>query len=227
MRKLLAFAFVCIFAFDANAQIKIEGPKEATTGYRVKAKLTLDVTDPKIECFPSNDDWFAVQDFAGNKFIDFVPGKKSVPAGQKSQLFTFVVAGNKANKTYLELWQVTVVPDGEVVPPPKPVPPEPEVQTQLYKDMLAAYKVFPSATALKFHREKYAEFLKEVKEDKYTSASVAGNALAEKFKASTELKGVREVVTDYLQKNAGNTWNKTKVVDAMTQIVKEINAIPE
>ena len=93
--------------------------------------------------------------------------------------------------------------------------------------MLAAYKVFPSATALKFHREKYAEFLKEVKEDKYTSASVAGNALAEKFKASTELKGVREVVTDYLQKNAGNTWNKTKVVDAMTQIVKEINAIPE
>jgi hypothetical protein len=225
MRKMLAFAFVLILAFDANAQIKIEGPKEATTGYRVKAKLTLDVTDPKIDCFPSNDDWYAVQDLSGNKYIDFVPGRKSVPAGQKSQLYTFVVAGNKANKTYLELWQVTVTPDGEVIPPPKPVPPD--EQTQLYKDMLAAYKVFPSASGLRFHKEKYKEFLEEVKADKYTSASAAGTALAKKFESSSDLKGVREVVTDYLQKHAGNTWNKQKVIDAMTNIVKEISAIPE
>ncbi len=204
----------------------IDGPKEATTGYRVKAKLTLDVTDPQIKCFPANDDWYAVQDLSGAKFIDFVPGKKSVPAGQASQLYTFVIAGNKANKTYLELWEVTVKVDGEVIPLPKPIP-APDVQTQLYKDMFAAYKTFPSATGLKFHREKYAEFLKEVKEDKYTSASTAGNALADKFKANSDLKQVREVVTDYLQKQAGNTWNKTKVVDAMTQIVKEITAIPE
>lgn len=228
MRKLLAFAFLCVFAFDANAQIKIDGPKEATTGYRVKAKLTLDVTDPQIKCFPANDDWYAVQDLSGAKFIDFVPGRKSVPEGQSQQLYTFVVAGNKANKTYLELWEVVVKPDGEVIPPaPKPKPIPPDEQTQLYKDMFAAYKVFPSASGLKFHREKYAEFLAEVKADKYTSAAAAGNALADKFKASSDLKGVREVVTDYLQKNAGNTWNKTKVVDAMTNIVKEINAIPE
>lgn len=222
MRKLMAFACLCIFAFNADAQIKIEGPKEATTGYRIKAKLTLDVVDPKIDCFPSNDDWVAGQDFSGNKYIDFVPGKKSVPAGQKSQLYTFVVAGNKANKTYLELWQVTVTPDGEVIPPT----PAPDA-TQLYKDLFAAYKVSPNATALKFHRDKYKEFLDEVKADKYTTASSAGSGLADKFKANSDLKGVREVVTDYLQKNAGNTWNKTKVVDAMTQIVKEINAIPE
>lgn len=231
MKKILAFAFLCIFAFteSAEAQIKIEGPKEATTGYRVKAKLTLDVMDPKIECFPANDDWFAVQDFSGNKYIDFVPGKKAVPAGQSHQLYTFVIAGNKANKTYLMLWEVVVKPDGppEPAPPPKPKPIPPDQQSQLYKDMFAAYKVNPSGSALRLHQVKYAEFLAEVKQEKYTSANAAGSALAHKFADVSELKGVREVVTDYLQKHAGNTWNKQKVVDAMTEVVKEINAIPE
>lgn len=227
MHKILAFACVLIIAFDASAQIKIDGPKEATVGYRAKAKLTLDVADPQIKCFPANEDWIAVQDFAGNKYIDFVPNKKAVPAGQSQQLYTFVVAGNKGNKTFLETWEVTVKPDGEVIPipPPKPVPPE--VQTQLYKDLLAAYKVSPSASSLKLHQQKYAEFLAEVKADKYTSASAAGKALADKFAGVTELQSVEDVVTTYLQKNAGNTWNKAKVVQAMTDIVKEISAIPE
>lgn len=225
MRLTITCLIVLCFASFSNAQIKIDGPKEATTGYRVKAKLTLDVTDPKIECFPSNDDWMAVQDFSGNKYIDFVPGKKSVPAGQKSQLYTFVVAGNKANKTYLELWQVTVMPDGEVVPPAPPGP-EPE-KSQLYKDMFAAYKVNPSAAGRKTLILGYEQFLAEVKADKYMSASAAGAALKAKFSTMTELESVREVVADYLQKNAGQTWNKTKVADAMTIIVSTLKTIAE
>lgn len=225
MRFSIAFLIVCAIQTLSFGQIKVEGPKEATTGYRVKAKLTADVADLQIKCFPSNDDWYAVQDLSGNKFIDFVPGKKSVPAGQSSQLYTFVVAGNKANKTYLELWEVVVKPDGEVIPPPKPVP-EPE-KTQLYKDLFAAYKVSPSADALKLHIKLYTEFLDEVKADKYTSASAAGASLKAKFEKINDLQSVQDVVADYLIKNVGSTWNKPKLVDAMTAIVKTLSTIPE
>lgn len=227
MRKTIAVLILLISASFGNAQIKVEGPKEATTGYRVKAKLTLDVVDPKIQCFPANDDWFAVQDFSGNKFIDFVPGKKSVPEGAASQLFTFVIAGNKEGKTYLELWEVTVKPDGDVIPKPKPKPEPDEAKSQLYKDLLAAYKVSPSATARTTLIEGYTAFLDEVKADKYVSASFAGKALADKFANLTELHGVRDVVADYLQKHAGQTWNKTKVVDAMTTVIATLKTIPE
>lgn len=228
MRKTIAILFVLLSTTFVNAQIKVEGPKDATTGYRVKAKLTLDVVDPKISCFPANDDWFAVQDFAGNKFIDFVPGKKSVPEGQASQIYTFVVAGNKEGKTYLEIWEVTVKPDGDPIPVPKPKPIIPdEAKSQLYKDLLAAYKVSPSATARKTLIEGYTEFLNEVKADKYITAADAGKGLADKFTTLAELHGVRDVVAEYLQKHAGQTWNKTKVVDAMTTIIATLKSVPE
>lgn len=227
MRLTIVLLSVLLSHTLCFAQIKIDGPKEATTGYRVKAKMTLDVTDPQIRCFPANDDWYAVQDLSGAKFIDFVPGKKSIPAGQSSQLYTFVVAGTKGNKTFLETYEVVVKPDEDVVVPPKPKP-DPDVpQTQLYKDLFAAYKVNPSASAKAKLVKGYSEFLAEVKADKYMSASVAGKALADKFTDLAELHSVRDVVAEYLQKNAGQTWNKTKVVDAMTVIVATLKSVPE
>jgi hypothetical protein len=224
MRLTIAFLMVCAFAGTGYSQIKIEGPKEATTGYRVKAKMTLDVTDPQVKCFPANDDWYAVQDLAGNKYIDFVPGKRSVPAGQKSQLYTFVIAGNKGNKTYLETWEITVNTDEEVIPPP--VVPE-TAKSQIYKDLFAAYKVSPNAAALRLHVKLYTEFLDEVKADKYNTARGAGDALKSKFKDVKDLQSVEDVVADYLQKNVGASWNKAKLVTAMDVIVGTLKTIPE
>lgn len=224
MRFSIALLSVMIANTFAFAQIKIEGPKEATVGYRVKAKLTLDVTDPQVKCFPANDDWYAVQDLSGQKYIDFVPGKKSVPSGQKSQLYTFVVAGNKGNKTFLETYEVTVLPDGEVAPPPTPKP-EPE-KTALYKDFLAAYKVSPNADSLKLHIKLYEEFLNDVKSDKFSSAKAAGDSLKTKFAAINDLQSVQDVATDYLIKNVGSAWNKSKLVDAMSVIVATLKTLP-
>lgn len=219
MRTTIAFLIVCAFSGTAYSQIKIEGPKEATVGYRVKAKLTLDVTDPQVRCFPANEDWYAVQDLAGNKFIDFVPGKKSIPAGQRSQLYTFVVAGTKNNKTFLETWELTIKPDEDS--------PVPEVKTQLYKDMLAAYKVSPNAQALRLHIKLYGEFFDDVKADKFTTAKGAGDALVAKFKDVKDLESIQDVVADYLQKNVGSSWNKAKLVTALDTVVSTLKTIPE
>ena len=221
MKFILALVVAIATVSQINAQVKIDGPKEATVGYRVKAKLTLDVLDPQIKCFPTNDDWYPVQDLSGNKFIDFVPGKKVIPDGQDSIVFTFVVSGNKDNKTYLEIWQVKIIPDEESTPLPKP-----NSSSQLYKELLAAYKVAPNASALADHKAKLNDFLMEVKNDKYSAASAAGKGLASKF-TNNDLKAVRNVVTDYLSTNVGNTWDKAKLIAAMTEIVNTINTIRE
>lgn len=236
MKFLYAFVILALALASptmVTAQIKVDGPKEGTVGYRVKAKLTLDVADPIIKCIPANDDWYAVQDLAGNKFIDFVPGRSSIPDGQDTQTYTFIVAGSlipKApavgpTKTCVEIYTVIVKHDTDYVPPtpgPKPAP----QSSQLYKDILAAYKVSPNASALTLLRTNFAEFQKECETDKYTSASVAGKALADKFK-NKDLQSVRDVITTYLGATAGNTWNKAKVVAALTEINRAISAVPE
>ena len=243
MRKQLFAVIVAVLAFasTASAQIKIEGPKEATVGYRTKAKLTLDVTDPQIKCFPANDDWMGIQDFAGTKYIDFVPGKKLLGKDAdgkaiKSKLYTFVVAGNKANKTYLETWEVIVYADGEEAPdvpvPPKPPTPDEITKTQLYKDMLAAYQVNPSATSKATLLEVYGLYLESVKNDKFMTNREADadlRALTKKYLPNSEIQGVRDTVADYLLANVGKqaaTYNKAKLQTAMERVIATLKAIP-
>ena len=222
-RNVVVALVILLSSTSAFAQVKIDGPKEAFVGSRIKAKLTLDVTDPIIKCLPENADWYAVQDLAGNRFIDFVPTKASIPDGTDSQVYTFVVAGTKDAKTFLETYTVSVKHDPDCSPGPKP----PSItDTQLYKDVLAAYKVNPNASALTLLRQNFIAFTNEVKADQYSSASVAGQSLASKFH-NKDLQSCRDVISTYLGQNAGNTWNKPKLVTALDTINKVLAAIPE
>lgn len=217
--------FVC--NYSAFAQIKIDGPKEGTVGYRTIAKLTLDVTDPQIKCFPANNDWIAVQDFSGQKYIDFVPGRKSLAAGEKSKLYTFVVAGNKANKTYLETWEVIISPDGE-----PPTPDDANRRSTLYKTLLAAYQVAPSGENKAKLIVLLEAHLKDTKDSKYISFREAHEglkAIAKKYLGDNDLRPLRDAISDYLSTKVsqkGSVWDKDKLVSAMTEIIVAVKALP-
>lgn len=225
MKNLLTLVVLLAFSNPCFAQIKVEGPKEGTVGYRVKAKLSADVTDMKLKCFPANDDWMGVVDFEGQKWIDFVPGKKLLAPGEKSKLFTFVVAGNKANKTYLETWEVVVLPDGEVAPVPVPVP---TPDSPLMKDLKAAYLVFPNAAS----KAKLITVYEKLAADapKLTSFKQAADQLSREtpLAIGMDLQPVRDVVADYLVTNVGrqgSAWNQETLVAALRRVITCLQAL--
>lgn len=236
MKKcFLSLLMVCAFSVPAFGQIKIEGEKEATVGYMLKLKLSkLEVDDPQIKCFPDNPDWIATKDFAGQAWIIYVPGKKAIPKGQKSSLFTFVVAGNKGGKTFLETWEVKVKPDEEIPEPTPPDPtPDPVVSSKLYKDLFATYKVSPDATSKsKLIDLVYSVVLEDIKNDKFSSNKEVHDSL----KAVTpkvvqsNLQGVRDVVADYLVAKAGASglaYDKSKLIAAFEDVIKALKKVPE
>lgn len=226
-RKIvLSAAFSLALANQSFAQIKIEGPKEGTVGYRTKAKLTLDATDPKIVCFPANDDWMAVQDLSGNKFIDFVPGRKLL-GNEKSKTFTFVAAGHKDKVTFLETWEVVIKADEEVVPPPKPKPiPVPVPDSELFEAIRSAYFVSPDAELLTKLISTYSTFLDNVNKGKYSTNKAAHSDLVTitdaKLKAN-ELTSTRDAVSTYLEKTVGKSpsgYNKERLAKALTDVIE-------
>lgn len=236
--KKCFLSLLMVLAFSANAfgQIKVEGEKEATVGYMLKLKLAkLDVDDPQIKCFPDNPDWIATKDFAGQAWIIYVPGKKAIPSGQKAALFTFVIAGNKGGKTYLETWEVKVRPDEDTPTPPVPEPDEATAitRTKLYKDLLATYKVSPDATSKsKLVELVYSVVLEDIKNDKFASNKEVHDAL----KAITpkvvqsNLQGVRDVVADYLVTKAGQSglaYDKAKLTTAFQDVIAALKKVPD
>jgi hypothetical protein len=227
-RFTLVFALMLAFASNSFAQIKIEGEKQATVGYMLKLKLSqLAVDDPQIKCFPENPDWIATKDFAGQAWIIYVPGKKALAPGQKSALYTFVIAGNKGGKTSLETWEVTVRPDEDV---PIPVPDDSILQTKLYKNLLAAYKVSPDATSKSSLLLIYESFLEDVKADKFKSFKEAGDALAATTKKypTLGLQSVRDVVADYFVTKVGTSgWNKDKLTTAVNDVLTTLKKVPD
>jgi len=223
MNKMF-LAIIAIFALatNANAQIKVEGDKTATVGYMLKLKLSqLEVDDPKIKCFPDNPDWLATKDFGGQAWIIFVPGKKSVPADQKSTLYTFVIAGTKGGKTFLETHEVTVSPDGDS---PTPVP----VDSQLYKDLLAAYKVSPAAESKAKLTAIYEVVLEDI--DNYTSFKEVEKVLQVETpkRIGNDLQNVRNTVADYFVAKVGQQgWNKAKLSAALKDVIAALKKIPD
>lgn len=232
MKKIvLVFAALMCFPNVADAQIKIEGDKNATVGYMLKIKLSqLNVDDPQIKCFPDNPDWLATKDFAGTAWIIYVPGKKTVASGEKSKLVTFVVAGGKGGKTYLETHEVTVTPEDAV--PPDPPTPDEVTKTQLYKDLYAAYKVSPSAPSKVQLIKVYTVFIENIQADKYKTYKEANTALADvtpQF-VGTNLKAVRDAVADYLVASVGTSglsYNKAKLAEAVEKVIVVLKKIPD
>jgi hypothetical protein len=226
---MLSFVFLLAFVTNASAQIKIEGEKQATVGYMLKLKLTqLAVDDPQIKCFPDNPDWIATKDFAGQAWIIYVPGKKAVPAGQTQVLYTFVVAGSKGGKTFLETHEVVVKADEDspVVPVPDP---NDITKSALYKDLFAAYKVSPDADSKSKLIAVYEVFLEDVKSGKFTSFKEAGDSLAKVTPKAlgTNLQKVRDAVGDYFIEAVGQQgWNQAKLSTAVTQVIAVLKKIP-
>lgn len=222
MRYILTTVALLAFGSIGTAQIKVEGPKEGTVGYRVKAKLTVDASDFKLKCFPANDDWMGVVDFEGNKWIDFVPGKKILGPTNQPKLFTFVVAGNKGGKTFLETWEVTIGPDGEVVPPP------PAPNDQLLKDLKAAYLVFPNADAKTKLIGVYSKLATDA--PKFKNFKEAADQLSKETPAAigSDLQPVRDVVAEYLVTNVGrqgSAWNQETLVAALRRVITCLQAL--
>lgn len=223
-----------VFQSTGFSQIKIDGPKEGTVGYRVKGKLTLEVDDPKVSCFPANDDWMVVKDaFSGLLYIDFVPGKK-ILGKAKSLAFTYIVAGNKGGKTYLETWTVLISADEDATPfvPPAPQPDD-VTKSDLYKSLLAAYKVNPSGYSKDKLVTVYTTFVTNVKGTTYKSNKEAWDGLVTLTKASLadpDLRGVRDAVADYLIASAGQSgiqWSQAKITAAMEKVIACLKAIPD
>lgn len=227
MRYILVFLIAIFANTPLFAQIKIEGEHNATVGYMLKLKLSqLDVSDPQIKCFPDNPDWLATKDFAGQAWIIYVPGKKSIPAGQKSQLYTFVIAGSKTNKTYLETFEVIVRSDDDEIVPPKPV------DTQLQKDLLAVYKVAPDAIAKAKLLAVYSTFLKEIKDNKFLSNREAALSLSGATQSTMKnaLSGVRDVVAAYLEANLGRqavAYDKEKLIVTVQAVIDALSKVPD
>jgi hypothetical protein len=233
VKHAIAVALLLAFSSSGLAQIKVDGPQTGTVGYRVKAKLTVTADDFKIKCFPSNDDWMGIVDFEGNKWIDFVPGRKilvdpKAPNEQvKPKLFTFVVAGNKGGKTFLETWEVTISPDSDVVPVPTPVP---GPSNKLAQDLKAAYLVSPNATAKTKLLGVYEKLMNDAAADRFTNFKQAVDQLSTEtpLAIGSDLRSVRDVVADYLAANvsqSGSQWDKNRLVNALRLILEALRSV--
>lgn len=232
-KATLMFVLLCLPSL-ANAQLSIDGPKTGTMGYRSKAKLQIDVNDPKLTCAPANDDWMAVQDFTGQKYIDFVPGKALLmgPDGKfQSRLFTFTVAGNKENKTYLQTWEILITPDSDVVPTPVPTPvpvPVPTPNSDLDNAIQSSYLVSPDATALSRLTDVYIDFKAQVDANKFANNKDAHTYLQSKSAPiGTALQGVRNTVTLHFAAAAPREtqWDQAKLSAAIGRVIVSLNKL--
>ncbi len=230
MRVTVSLFALLLSASPLFAQIKMEGPAVGTVGYRVKAKLTTDCADFQIKCFPPSDDWVGMTDFSGQKWIDFVPGR-NILGGQAAgnsvapKMFTFVAAGNKDGKTFLETWSVTISPD-DYVPPPPPPNPTPEPTSQIYKDLKAAYLVSPNADA----KTKLIAVYQGISNTTFKNFKEAADKLSADTPAAigSDLRAVRDVVASYLVTNVGRDgtqWDQLRLQTALRQVIDVLKAL--
>ena len=116
LNKLSHFLIVPILACliltpgSVFGQIKAEGPIYVEPGELCRIQIDgLDaLNDPKIKCFPENQSWEAIRRLDGSPTVLFYTKKEGS--------YTFVIAGNKDNKTVLTVHQV-IVGRGPIPPP--------------------------------------------------------------------------------------------------------------
>lgn len=193
------------FVNKATGAPKTAGPSSVKPGSMVKIDITnVDaVNDPKIQCSPENSEWAAMRDFSGNNpVILFFPSADSA-----GKTFTFVVAGNKDNKTVLTLHTITVEGVPKPVPPePKPVPPEPKPAGK-YTDVLTpAYMVSPD-------------------EDSLIKLIMTYEAVADQSSKLTSYKQCNDVLAAATTKVMGETpGNRTKLVAVRDKVANILQA---
>jgi len=214
-QKVLLITFLAMPSVSL-AQIKMEGPKQIEAGEL--ARINIDgikgLNDPKIECFPKNDSWEAVQRLDGSPVIIFYTKKEGI--------YTFIVAGNKDNKTYFVIFQIQVgKPD---VPTPGP-----GKYTQRLRSL---YLVNPDEAGLTKLFSVYKSMAAQ--SDKITSYKQMNDALALATKGAIgeiSLRGVRDEVALILQTDLANrnsmTYNATATSTIFLELAKSLSALLE
>jgi len=218
-QKVLLITFLAMPSVSL-AQIKMEGPKQIEAGEL--ARINIDgikgLNDPKIECFPKNDSWEAVQRLDGSPVIIFYTKKEGI--------YTFIVAGNKENKTYFVIFQIQV---GKAVPVPDVPTPGPGKYTQRLRSL---YLVNPDEAGLTKLVSVYKSMAAQSAQ--ITSYKQMNDALALATKGAIgdiTLRGVRDEVALILQTDLANrnsmTYNATATSTIFLELAKSLSALLE
>lgn len=199
MFQLKTFAqILLLFGLINNVTINAqEKEKFAEPGNLIKIKINnfSDLNDPKFRCFPENDSWEAVRTFDNQVIIIFSTNVKGT--------YTFVLAGNKDNKTILSIYTIIIGP--KPGPEPNPSPPEPIIEGKYTKDLRPIYLTSPDNKSLLKLIEIYS--LLANKTNNITSYKQLSEVLAQTTKeilGETSLINLRDKVALILQTDLAN-----------------------
>lgn len=207
VQKLL---LIVVFAtpsavFGEGSPVKMDGPKQTDVGKVVRINIDglKGLNDPKMACVPENDAWEAVQKLNGDPLLLFFPDKEG--------LYTFIIAGNKDNKTYFTTFQVQVGKGPAPGPQPGPTPVPGPVEKGKYTDRLRSpYLVSPNNASLLKLIAVYRSMAQN--SGSMTSYKQAQDALAAATKSAIgelDLRNVRDTVADILQADLANRASAT------------------
>jgi quinol monooxygenase YgiN len=198
----LVLVILLLLGTNSFAAPQVSGPDNVEPGDLVRIMITeiSDLNDPKFQCVPPNDKWVAVKSFDNQAMIIFstkTPGT-----------YTFGLAGNKDNKTYLILKQVIVGVLPEPLPPnpPPPVPPTPNPGGKYTTILSAPYMVSPDNDSLIKLISVYKSMAAQAKSISNYSQMMAALVASTKdtLTSETKLRGVRDAVADILQNDLAN-----------------------
>jgi hypothetical protein len=205
----------------AGDLISVTGPRQTEVGHIVRINIDglKGLNDPKIACVPTNDNWEAVQKLNGDPMLLFFPDQEG--------LYTFIMAGNKDNKTVFSTFQVQVgkpapKPPGPG-PGPDPKPPEPVVNGKYTDQLRSPYLVSPNNASL-------SKLIAVYKSMAQNSGSLVNyrqmaDALASATKAAIgelDLRAVRDKVADILQNDLASRNSQTYDPVATKAIFEEL-----
>jgi hypothetical protein len=112
-KVILVVTFLCLTTVSPQEGYAEVTVRQTEVGRVVRINIDglKGLNDPKIDCVPKNDNWEAIQKLNGDPMLLFFPDTEG--------LYTFVMAGNKDNKTFYHTFQVQV---GKGPKPPGPGP---------------------------------------------------------------------------------------------------------
>jgi hypothetical protein len=211
LNKLVQIVILFLCNSSLFGQPKFDGPRQIEPGElaRISIEGIKGLNDPKIDCVPKNDSWEAMQRLDGSPVILFYTRKEGT--------YTFIVVGNKDNKTYFDVFTVIV---GKPLPPgPTPGPPDGKYTSQLRSQ----YLVSPDNTSLiKLIAVYQSMGNRAAQVENYKQLSDALASATKTAIGEVTLRGVRDSVALILQNDLANR-NATKYDPvAASAIFKEL-----